>query len=303
MLRECPPNCGAHAPLAHLYEQRFVYQLDDTVVNTTSAATLGKASSEQPFFVRESISWPFESILSHGLDVPDARHAAAGPSGPTTIFATTRNYYHWLIEELPLVLRAVEAVPGVKVLAFQDGITAKHHEVATRLGFALLPSPKTVHLTHHVLPGRASDSWFIHPSDAVRLMQFGRTMPGGSEPSHLYISRRNTTRSFDGESELEQRLAARGFTIVVPDQLSWVEQVALFRNARIVVGPHGAGLSNLVFTEPGATVIELTNGNHYNRCFEWICHVSGHNYRMVSPDDGLITSVQRLEQAILDNLP
>jgi capsular polysaccharide biosynthesis protein len=68
--------------------------------------------------------------------------------------------------------------------------------------------------------------------------------------------------------------------------MDWAEQVSLFQSASLVVGPHGAGLSNLVFTPTGATLIELTNGNQYNRCFEWICHVVGHRYLAIAADPG-----------------
>ena len=37
-----------------------------------------------------------------------------------------------------------------------------------------------------------------------------------------------------------------------------VDTIALFNQAFLVVGPHGAGLSNLLFSEPGTTVIEGT---------------------------------------------
>jgi hypothetical protein len=304
-LVSCPDGCGANAPLSHLYERRFIYHIDHTVVNTSTGATLMTKPNEQAFFIRESISWPFESILSHGLDIPNPAHAELGPLKPTTIFPTTRNYYHWLIEELPLVLRAMDTESNIAVMAYREGITDKHRFVADQLDITLVPSPKTLRLRHHVLPGRANDSWFIHPSDAERLRSFGTNFirPQLVDSPWLYISRRNTSRSFTGEAELEGRLASRGFRIVMPDQLTWMEQIAIFQNAKVVVGPHGAGLSNLVFTHPGATLIELTNGNHYNRCFEWISHVSGHTYRAICPDDGTIATMKDLERGILELMP
>jgi hypothetical protein len=296
----CPEDCRVQAPLSHLYESRFTYQLTDTVVNTITGASLLCGTPEPPFFIRESISWPFESILSHGLDIPEVKDAVPGPSVPTTVFPGTNNYYHWLIEELPLVIRAQAADPDVRVIAHAPSITARHHAVAATLGFDIQPAPKTVRLPHHVLPGRASDSWFVHPKDVEILFDVGQrlTDKGGSSPERIYISRRDASRSLESEAQLEDLLAADGFTIIRPQALTWHEQIALFQNAAVVVGPHGAGLSNLTFTPPGALLIEITNGHHYNRCFEWLCHIAGHTYVPISGNDGTNSTPQQLRAAI-----
>jgi capsular polysaccharide biosynthesis protein len=48
-----------------------------------------------------------------------------------------------------------------------------------------------------------------------------------------------------------------GFDIVATGELTLWAQIALFANAKIVVGQHGAGLINAIFCEPGAVLIEL----------------------------------------------
>ena len=280
-IHHCPPDCGAHAPLSHLYETRYTYRLANSVVNTVSGATLLCCEDEPPFFIRESISWPFESILSHGLDTPEPSHANQVIRDSATIFASNPNYYHWLIEELPLVLRTHEIFPETTLIVNENGRTQKHDQVARHLGMTLRNAPLTVIMSDHVMPGRANDSWFIHPEDHLRLAEFGRSVARSSCGTHrdrVYISRRNASRSIYDESALEDLLNAQGFFIAHLETMPWVDQISLFQNARVVVGPHGAGLSNLVFTPPGAVLVELTNGFHYNRCFEWISHIAGHRY-------------------------
>ncbi len=58
----------------------------------------------------------------------------------------------------------------------------------------------------------------------------------------------------------------------------------LIAGAKSIADPNGAGLSDLAFTNPGANVVELTNGYDYKRCFEWVCHVSGHTYNKFNAD-------------------
>ena len=301
----CPDFCATGAPLAHLYEARYVYELNDTVVNTVTGAALLCSTPEPPFFIRESISWPFESIVSHGLDIPEIGRATHGPVGPTTIFGGTNNYYHWLIEEVPMLLRAIEHEPDATVLAFRDGITDRHRAIGDALGIAITPSNKTVRLVDHVLPGRANDSWFIHPRDANLLFTLGTKITSTAQypEDRIYISRSRATRSLPHEAKLESKLRDRGFRVLHLEDLTWAEQVAIFRAARVVVAPHGAGLSNLVFSEPGIHVIELTNGHHYNRCFEWISHVCGHSYIPISADDGRFGSARALVEQIENSLP
>jgi hypothetical protein len=286
VVMHCPSDCGAGASLSHLYERRFTYRLRQTVASTLSGATLMCGTSEKPFFVRESITWPFESILSHGLEVPEVKQASRRFPGTSVVFPTTPNYYHWLIEDLPVLLRAIDVAPEAAVLSFADGITDRHRLVADLLGLRLIPAPLVVAMDEQVLPGRADGSWFVHPDDAGRLHALGAALTDGASGAseRIYVSRRNSSRALPNEADVEELLVSRGFAILHLESMAWRDQIRAFRGARIVVAPHGAGLSNLVFTPAGATVVELTAGDHYNRCFEWICHVQGHAYRKVDAD-------------------
>ena len=302
----CPDGCAAQAPMSHLYAQRFTYRLSQTVASTMSGATLMCGAPEPTFFVRESITWPLESILSHGLEVPEVKQVAQRVPGVSVVFPTTANYYHWLIEDLPQALRAAEVAPEAAYLAFSRGITDRHRIVARHLGVRLEPMPLIVAMDEQVLPGRSSDSWFVHPADARLLHRLGESLTEATEgdAERVYVSRRHSSRALPGEEHLEALLEANGFTVLHLERLDWVEQIRAFRGARVVVGPHGAGLANLVFTPPGATLVELTNGAQYNRCFEWVCHVAGHAYRMVDSDAFPDSSdPARLAARILQQLP
>jgi capsular polysaccharide biosynthesis protein len=59
------------------------------------------------------------------------------------------------------------------------------------------------------------------------------------------------------EHEVEAVLARLGFAIVRPQDHSFDEQVTMFSRARVVVGPHGAGLTNAAFAPQGCLVIDI----------------------------------------------
>src|SRR5690606_1867518 len=71
----------------------------------------------------------------------------------------------------------------------------------------------------------------------------------------LFVQRRSRSRHLRNEDELLPLMEARGFVSVDPADLPHAENV--FHEADTIVGVHGAGLANLVFCRPGATVLEL----------------------------------------------
>lgn len=82
--------------------------------------------------------------------------------------------------------------------------------------------------------------------------------PAQSVDQSVYISRRDAvSRPLINNAELEARLVQSGFYIVATGKLTLRAQIALFANAKFVLGQHGAGLINAIFCEPGAVLIEL----------------------------------------------
>ena len=89
----------------------------------------------------------------------------------------------------------------------------------------------------------------------------------------IYISRSDATRRrVTNESEVWNCLRGYGFDKVRLADMKVAEQIRLFARASVVVGPHGAGLSNLVYSHPGTQVIELFSPKYVNECFE---HLAG----------------------------
>ena len=71
----------------------------------------------------------------------------------------------------------------------------------------------------------------------------------------------------------------------IPVRLSPAAQVRAFAEAELVVGAHGAGLTNLAFCPVGATVIELFAADYVNECFWALANtVHGLRYRYLVGD-------------------
>jgi hypothetical protein len=80
----------------------------------------------------------------------------------------------------------------------------------------------------------------------------------GRRRRRLYLSRRNSRwRRLLNESAVLQAVAAWGFEVVDPGELTMAQQLALAADAEVVAGPFGAGMNLLLFAPENACIIEL----------------------------------------------
>ena len=64
-------------------------------------------------------------------------------------------------------------------------------------------------------------------------------------------------RNLRNEDEIAALVESRGFEILTLSSLPVIEQVRTFAEASIVVGAHGAGLTNIMFCRPQTMLLEL----------------------------------------------
>jgi capsular polysaccharide biosynthesis protein len=99
----------------------------------------------------------------------------------------------------------------------------------------------------------------------------------------IYISRNESSmRRVLNEDELLPGIRDLGFKILNPSTMPLSAQIDAFRNARTVLAPHGAGLTNIVFCRPGATLIEIfPEGGVHGSAFLRIASQLDFNYFFV----------------------
>ena len=103
---------------------------------------------------------------------------------------------------------------------------------------------------------------------------------------NLVLVRRSQKRFFTEHKDLAHNLKLLAeefglqFYLFRDDPLPTLEETMReFGKAAMVVAPHGAGLSNLIFTEPGTIVLEgLCEPPHTNMCYTRLSHLLGHRY-------------------------
>ena len=76
----------------------------------------------------------------------------------------------------------------------------------------------------------------------------------------LFVSRRDSARrSVVNEDDIFAELAPLAFERIVPGEMSVVDQIKSFSEARCIVAAHGAALTNMIFAPPGAAIVEITS--------------------------------------------
>jgi hypothetical protein len=99
----------------------------------------------------------------------------------------------------------------------------------------------------------------------------------------ILIYRRENYRKILNHDEVLQMLKKKYSEIewVVFDVLPIQETAMLFSKACVIVGPHGAGLTNMIFSPKGVTIIEFMPIDQPNICYWHLSEMLENNYTMI----------------------
>jgi hypothetical protein len=210
-------------------------------------------------------------------------------------FCASDTYYHWMLDVLPR-LELLSKFHGPTIDAYvckldsncrfqQDTLhklgISDSKIIATDSNFHLqaqnLIVPSLVGYTGHA-PAWACDylrNHFLHSdmSKPAKSMQ------------RIYLSRQQARwRKVENEEEVIRLLRKYHFEIITNelDDMPVSEQADLFHTADYIVGPHGSGLTNVLFCHPHAKVLEFHSPNYVNPLY-WVLgnHVEVDYYYLI----------------------
>jgi capsular polysaccharide biosynthesis protein len=113
------------------------------------------------------------------------------------------------------------------------------------------------------------------------------SLDAAPEPPHrlLYLSRRRTRyRQVVNEDEVAARLVDLGFEVHTPEDYTLRDQIALFAEAKVVVGAHGAAHANMVFSPPGLVLVAI-HCSDVDKFFHNMSLALGHEYWYMLGED------------------
>lgn len=113
----------------------------------------------------------------------------------------------------------------------------------------------------------------------------------------VFISRADARiRRLLNEQDLGPMLAAAGFEPVRMERLGFEEQVRLMSETAILMAPHGAGLTNMMFCQPGTQVVEIADLSYPNPNFYALACAMGLGYWLVRGAFAGGTTLHRLDR-------
>lgn len=248
--------------------------------------------------VLRDCSTGYSAIIATSPHLPPPVHLSG-----TTAFLATRwsrvNYFHWMFDvvarigvlrqsgfagdqvdrwlvtaqELPFQIDSLQrlGIPRTQILVCCD---------AEWLG-SIEPIPhRFPHITADrlLVPAIPELRSYRGASWARRFLRDRFLEPERSRrfPERIYITRRSVFyRQVVNEPAVIEFLSKHGFQILDPGQLPLVDQAAAFAAAKVIVSVHGAGLTNLVFAQPGATVIEIFPPGHCQNTYWLLSNLGG----------------------------
>ncbi len=262
------------SPARNTFRPRYVYALSDAIIDPHTGL-IYDATGE---YIAESSSWwPLLQLYNQ----PQSQVGSPRATLPGAyVFLPDNRYYHWLIEDLPAFLGACSA-SSATILVPKDarGYVGQAADLVDRERVAI---DRRTRVERLIMVGRtagAGNPAFAmapHPADIATLRAFFRHYLDPSRTGkRLYLTRVGQRRSPPNELELQDWAVAHGFEIFDGTDLELIEQIRLFSAADIVIGLHGAALSNIVWCKRGTKVLEIFDPDWIPSCYSAIASLCG----------------------------
>lgn len=253
------------------------------MVVTAEGTTICEVSKEWGVYLK----YPEASWIQRRFFLPKPRELA----GRTLLLALTgaETFNHWMMESQPRLALARQA--GIPIRDIDHWLVSKKNppfvrECLEKLG---VPWDRVLDFTEHrhflceslELFSLASD-WGMPSALAVDFLR--GAFPSGQDPGdrRFYLLRGETRdRQVRDETGLVGVLEKGGFQAIDPGRLGVRETASALSRAECIVAPHGAALTNMVFSPPGCRVVEIFNPAFTNPCYRMLAARCSHPYTAV----------------------
>ncbi len=202
------------------------------------------------------------------------------------------NYGHWIVDTLPRMHHYAEHVNLKEVRVIVNGSLSIELQQMQAAGLALfgvrddqlLPvdwqatlAEELVYVTPSSIPPFIKSPYSIEILESLVSRLDAETIEKFKGWERIYLTRNAySRRRLVNEDEIVTLVEAAGYRVVVPESLTFNEQIALFSQATHVMGNMGAGFSNLAFSPYGVKVLMLaTEHMAHDYFYDLACHKNG----------------------------
>ena len=215
------------------------------------------------------------------------------PFAAACLDACAQNYAHFLTEVLPRIalfcsleqyssipliidanlhnnlLEAIECVVGPSrvVYLLPIGRAIKCGSLLSISATGYVPFDQRNHRLINPRQGQFCAHALKRVKDSVSLESLNK-LPKLGYPEKIYVQRESSVRRLVNSQHIEHLLIQHGFSLIDPGRLTFHEQVALFAQAKVIIGPTGAAMANAIFCQPG-TEIGILMATHKHMIYHY----------------------------------
>ncbi|SDM93073.1 Protein of unknown function [Halogranum gelatinilyticum] len=222
-------------------------------------------------------------------------------------------YYHWTTETLTRLISIKKYIEHTNTnlkLIVGPNLTRFQEDTLSLLGFAndqiIRYNVSSMKVNRLIVPSnrRGFDPGDPAPVDYRYLRHQMREIVDVESEGHssrVYISRQDApTRQVTNEKEVITMLKSYGFELVTLSENNVQENIRIFSKADVVVAPHGAGLTDIIYSN-SLSVIELLKEDDCSAAYYTLSKSLSHDYySLLCDSDGknLSVDVAKLEKLV-----
>lgn len=199
---------------------------------------------------------------------------------------SNQNYYHWFAFYLQSMIFLDQIKARTDCLVLTDRLSPFQRLTleATGLNLSKLIEYQggSIKIRNLVCPSTCFSIQRIKPEFLPIADKVVKNIIGNHRyetPRRLYLERGKTKqRRILNEDKVVSLLSKKGFKSIDPGSMSFPEQILYFSNAEHVVSPHGAALTNLIFSKKLKSAFECFSPTWMHGCYRDLSLMMGVDY-------------------------
>ena len=244
----------------HYFAERNIYKVRNVIVEprqgilyTQSGNLIIESTTWNPLHQYFSFPWNFKKF-SKFLELEEA------------IILSSNPYGHWLLEDLPTTIAAMNCNPKAVILVSQNHPKyVKDFLATTDRNIYYLDGP--VKVSSVILVEKSDDSGWMSKEDLDTLLRYPPFVKAMSvnmgKKLRIYATRNGLSRSPVNEDEIENLFLKFGFEIRNLATMNLLEEISLLANTEILAGLHGSAFGNKIWMKENSINFEITNRNYW----------------------------------------
>ena len=233
--------------------------------------------------------------------------------------ASENNFSHWLLDILPRIKifeqnNSIEDIDYFLLPELKYSFQRETLEILKIPFNKILSDKQNRHIEANVLyvtghpwhkKGNVQDEIIYIPEWIINWLRekFLANAEYKNVSEKIYIDRSDSLFShcqIINSDEVWEFLKNEGFTKIKSTEITFKNQIGLFNSATTIVGAHGAGLTNMIFSKSNTNIIEFAPKNHPNNFFYRVSQINNLNYKKIVSKDLKLSNHNKKGDILVD---